>query len=61
MVGLYQFIGAGGEIQLVASIKVQAENNMAKTVILNGKRFDCGNILGYVETINHIALNHNFD
>ena len=37
-----QSIGVGGEIQLADSINVQAENNRVETVLLNGKRFDCG-------------------
>jgi len=56
-----QSIGAGGEIQLADSINVQAENNRVETVLLNGKRFDCGNIQGYVEAIKHIASNYKFD
>ena len=56
-----QSFGAGGEIQLADSINVQAENNMVETVLLNGKRFDCGSIEGYVEAIKHIASNYKFD
>ena len=56
-----QSIGAGGEIQLADSINKQAENNRVETVLLNGKRFDCGNIQGYVEAIKHIASNYKFD
>ena len=56
-----QPIGVGGEIQLADSINVQAENNRVETVLLNGKRFDCGNIQGYVEAIKHIASNYKFD
>ena len=56
-----QSIGAGGEIQLADSINVQAENNRVETVLLNGKRFDCGSIQGYVEAIKHIASNYKFD
>jgi UTP--glucose-1-phosphate uridylyltransferase len=56
-----QSIGVGGEIQLADSINVQAENNRVETVLLNGKRFDCGNIQGYVEAIKHIASNYKFD
>jgi UTP-glucose-1-phosphate uridylyltransferase len=40
---------------------MQAENNRVETVYLNGKRFDCGNIQGYVEAIKHIASNYKFD
>ena len=53
--------GVGGEIQLADSINVQAENNTVEAVILNGKRFDCGNIQGYVEAIKYISSNYKFD
>jgi UDP-glucose 4-epimerase len=32
-----------------------------ETVLLNGKRFACGNIQGYVEAIKQIASNYKFD
>ena len=50
-----QSIGVGGEIQLADSINLQAESNRVETILLNGKRFDCGNIQGYVEAIKHMA------
>jgi UTP--glucose-1-phosphate uridylyltransferase len=56
-----QSIGVGDEIQLADSINVQAENNMVESVLLNGKRFDCGSIEGYVEAIKHMASNYKFD
>jgi len=56
-----QSIGVGGEIQLADSINKQAENNRVETVLLNGTRFDCGNIQGYVEAIKHVASNYKFD
>ena len=56
-----QSIGVGGEIQLADSINVQAENNMVETVLLNGKRYDCGSIKGYVEAIKDVASNYKFD
>ena len=34
---------------------------MVETVLLNGKRFDCGSIQGYVEAIKHVASNYKFD
>jgi UTP-glucose-1-phosphate uridylyltransferase len=40
---------------------VQAENNTVETVLLNGKRFDCGGIKGYIEAIKYVALTHNFN
>ena len=57
----HQSIGVGGEIQLADSINKQAKNNRVETVLLNGKRFYCGNIQGYVEAIKPIALTHNFN
>jgi UTP--glucose-1-phosphate uridylyltransferase len=56
-----QSIGAGGEIQFADSKNVLAENDSVESVFLNGKRFDCGNIQGYVEAIKRIASNHKFD
>ena len=56
-----QSIGVAGEIQLTDSINTQALNNMVETVLLNGKRFDCGSIEGYINAIKHVSLNYNFD
>jgi UTP--glucose-1-phosphate uridylyltransferase len=56
-----QASGAGGEIQLADSINVQAVNNMVETVLLNGKRFDCGSVKGYVEAIKDVASCYKFD
>ncbi|MDC0505057.1 UTP--glucose-1-phosphate uridylyltransferase GalU [Amylibacter sp.] len=56
-----QSIGIAGEIQLADAINVQAINSMVETVALNGKRFDCGSIEGYVEAIKYVALTHNFN
>ena len=56
-----QSVGFAGEIQLADSINKQAENNRVETLLLNGKRFDFGNIQGYVEAIKHIASNYKFD
>jgi UTP--glucose-1-phosphate uridylyltransferase len=56
-----QEFGVANEIQLADSINVQAKNNMVETVLLNGKRFDCGSIKGYLAAIKHTAMNYNFD
>ena len=56
-----QSVGVGGEIQLADSINVQAENNRVETVLLNGKRFDCGSVKGYVEAIKDVASNYKFE
>ena len=41
-------VGAGGEIQLADAINEQAKNNKVEAVELNGKRFDCGSVEGYL-------------
>jgi len=56
-----QSIGVSGEIQLTDSINTQAINNMVEMVMLNGRRFDCGSIKGYVDAIKHVSLNYNFE
>ncbi|MDC0580891.1 UTP--glucose-1-phosphate uridylyltransferase GalU [Amylibacter sp.] len=56
-----QSIGVGGEIQLADSINTQAENHMVETVLLNGKRFDCGTIEGYINAIKYVSHNYKFD
>ena len=56
-----QSIGVGGEIQLADSINVQAENNRVETVLLDGNRFDCGSIEGYVNAIRYVSNNYKFD
>ena len=56
-----QSIGFGDEIQLTDSINVQACNNMVETVMLNGKRFDCGSIRGYIDAIIYMSLSYDFD
>ena len=56
-----QSFGVEGEIQLADSINVQAENNMVEAVLLNGKRFDCGNIEGYIQAIKYTASDYKFD
>ena len=56
-----QSIGVAGEIQLADSINEQAANNMVETVLLNGKRYDCGSVKGYIEAIKDVASNYKFD
>ena len=43
---------AGGEIQLADAINIQAKRGGVNTVPLNGKRFDCGSVNGFVEATN---------
>ena len=47
--------GAGGEIQLADAINTQAANNAVEAVELNGLRFDCGSVAGYLDAIMHVA------
>jgi len=53
-----QSTGVAGEIQLADSINMQAMNNMVEAVMLNGKRFDCGNVQGYVNAIQHVSYTY---
>ena len=55
-----QPIGVAGEIQLADSINAQAINNRVEAVLLNGMRFDCGSIEGYIDAIRHASLNIKF-
>ena len=47
--------GAGGEIQLVDAINTQAENDAVEAVRLNGRRFDCGSVDGYLDAIMQVV------
>ncbi len=40
--------GSGGEIQLADAINAHAQQGKVETVHLNGRRFDCGSVDGYV-------------
>ncbi len=41
--------GSGNEIQLADAINIQAKEGEVETVRLNGKRFDCGSIDGFIK------------
>ena len=41
--------GSGGEIQLADAINVHAQQGYVETVRLNGLRFDCGSVEGYMK------------
>ena len=47
--------GSGGEIQLAAAINIQAQQGSVETVRLNGRRFDCGSVDGFLDAIMHQA------
>ena len=50
-----QPLRTGGEIQLTDAIIIQAENDAVEAVRLNGRRFDCGSMEGYLDAIMHVA------
>ena len=50
-----------GEIQLADAINAQAANNAVEAVVLNGHRFDCGSVQGYLDAIMHVAATENID
>ena len=41
--------GSGGEIQLADAISIHAQQGSVECVQLNGKRFDCGSIDGFMQ------------
>jgi len=47
--------GAGGEIQLADAINTQAVSGAVDGVKLNGRRFDCGSVQGYLDAIITVA------
>ena len=50
-----QKAGTGDEIQLADAINTLAKNNKVEEVMLNGHRFDCGGVKGYIDAIMHVA------
>ena len=51
----YQTAGAGGEIQLADAINTQAKAGNVEYLTLDGQRFDCGSVRGYIDAISYIA------
>ena len=49
--------GMGNEIQLADAINIQAKNGLVDTVLLDGTRFDCGSIDGFIAATNHEYAN----
>ena len=45
--------GSGGEIQLADAINIHARKGLVETVRLNGQRFDCGSVYGFMLASNH--------
>ena len=50
-----QVAGSGGEIQLADAINLHATSGNVDLVHLNGMRFDCGSVNGYLEAIHFVA------
>ena len=46
--------GSGGEIQLADAINVHAQQGCVEIVRLNGLRFDCGSVEGFMRASNHV-------
>jgi len=51
-----QAAGSGGEIQLSDAIDSQAKVGKVDSLTLNAKRFDCGNVPGYIDAIKYMAV-----
>ena len=45
--------GSGGEIQLADAINIHAQEGSVETVRLNGRRFDCGSVDGFMAASVH--------
>ena len=45
--------GSGGEIQLADAINIHAQRGSVELVRLNGQRFDCGSVDGFMHASNH--------
>ena len=46
--------GSGGEIQLADAINIHAQQGSVETVLLNGRRFDCGSVEGFMSGLIHV-------
>ena len=46
-------VGSGGEIQLADAINIHAQRGSVETLLLNGRRFDCGSVDGYMQASHH--------
>ena len=52
--------GVEGELQLADAIHKIAKKNKVEAVLLNGERFDCGSVRGYVDAIQHVIHKNYF-
>ena len=51
-----QAAGSGGEIQLSDAIDSQAKAGKVDSLTLSAKRFDCGNVPGYIDAIKYMSV-----
>ena len=52
--------GSGGEIQLADAINIHAQSGSVEMVRLNGKRFDCGSVAGFMAASTHEFASRDF-
>ena len=52
--------GSGGEIQLADAINIHAQSGSVEMVCLNGKRFDCGSVAGFMAASAHEFASRGF-
>ena len=52
--------GTGGEIQLADAINIHAQSGLVEMVRLNGKRFDCGSVAGFMAASSHEFASRGF-
>ena len=46
-------VGSGGEIQLADAINIHAQQGLIETIPLNGQRYDCGSVDGFMQASMH--------
>ena len=52
--------GSGGEIQLADAINIHAQHGSVEMVRLNGQRFDCGSVAGFMAASAHEFASRDF-
>ena len=46
--------GSSGEVQLTDALNIKAQHGQVEIAQLNGTRFDCGSVDGFVQATNHL-------
>jgi UTP--glucose-1-phosphate uridylyltransferase len=52
--------GSGGEIQRADAISIHAQSGLVEMVHLNGKRYDCGSVAGFMAASSHEFTSRGF-